>query len=203
MKRALASLLLGLTIVVQGCADNTATGPKNGTVLIIRHAEKKEPEDKSDPELTLVGQDRARKYASYFQPFVDEERKLKIDALFAAADSGSSRRPRLTLEPLSKAAGLPLDASIKNKNLETLLAKLRGGDYDHKTVLVCWHHGEIPALLRSLSADADGLLGGKNWPDGVFGWLVILDFGADGTLKSSKVINEKLENDDNVPVPAR
>jgi len=191
-----AGILLGLCGTASIYGNDAATGPKNATVLIIRHADKKDPEEKSDPGLTLVGQDRAKKYVNYFRPFLDGSGKLTINALFAAEDSETSQRPRLTLEPLAQATGLPLDASIKKEKIEKLVERLKSGAYDGKTILICWHHGEIPDLLHLMGADANALLGGLKWPADVFGWVVILHFGADGSLQSSKVVNAKLENND-------
>src|ERR1700742_4481174 len=78
------------------------------TVLIVRHAEK----PPLGRELTPTGRARAQAYVHYFDPFHDGGLKLRVNALYAGADSADSVRPRLTLEPLRDATGIPLDSSI-------------------------------------------------------------------------------------------
>src|SRR5262245_23938348 len=75
-----------------------ADGPKNGTVLIIRHAEK--PAD--GPGLTPRGEERAKAYPRYFRNFTVDGKPLHLDRIFAAADSDESQRPRLTVLPLAR-----------------------------------------------------------------------------------------------------
>ena len=42
-------------------------------------------------------------------------------------------------------------------------AILHEAAFTGKIVLICWHHGKIPALAQSL-----GIAGPPKWPDGVF-----------------------------------
>jgi hypothetical protein len=58
-------------------------------------------------------------------------------------------------------------------------------------------------LLRQFAVDPDSLLGSQDWPDTVFGWLVMLEFNAEGSVKTSIVVNEKLEPDDKIDPPKR
>jgi broad specificity phosphatase PhoE len=90
-------------------AQSTANYLANNTVLIVRHAEKPE----SGTGLTPLGEARARLYAKYFEPFQEDGLSIPVDCLYAGADSKNSIRPRLTLEPLSKATGLPLQRGNK------------------------------------------------------------------------------------------
>jgi hypothetical protein len=86
----------------------------NNTVLIVRHTEKPE----TGNGLTAQGEERARLYAKYFEPFHEEGLSISVDCLYAGADSKNSIRPRLTLEPISKATGLPLHLNIGTKDSE-------------------------------------------------------------------------------------
>lgn len=156
------------------------------TVLIVRHAEKPEKGD----GLTPTGEARAKLYVQYFEPFHEDGLDVKVDCLFSGADSENSRRPRLTLEPLSKATGMKIDSTIGTKDPAGLVALLR-----HQrgcgNPLVAWRHGQIPALLEAFGASASLVPGGK-WPDETYDWVIVLGFDGDGKLATQKLIKEHL-----------
>lgn len=156
------------------------------TVLIVRHAEK----PPLGRELTPTGQARANAYIHYFEPFHDGVLNLRINALYAGADSADSIRPRLTLEPLSHASGLPLDSSVSTKDPDALVALLRTSAHGNHP-LVAWRHGSIPALLTAFGASPDLIPGGK-WPNDVYDWVIVLNFDASGHLHSSRLVHETL-----------
>jgi hypothetical protein len=159
----------------------------NNTVLIIRHSEKPE----TGNGLTAQGEERARLYVKYFQPFQDQQPPIEVDSLYAGADSKSSIRPRLTLEPLSKATNLPINSSISSKDSAALVAELRSHPHGH-CPLISWRHGDMPALLTAFGASPDKLLPNGRWPDDVYDWVVVLTMGPDGQLVSQKLIHEQL-----------
>ena len=167
------------------------------TILIIRHAEK----PSSGHKLSPLGQERAEKYVEFFKAYSVGTHTAHLDALFAAKDSDSSSRPRLTLEPLAKSLSVPLNADYKSKGFEHLILKLKGSEFMGKTVLICWRHGEIPEMLKEFAADPAALLPDGKWPDDVFGWLVELHLDKTGSLKSIKVIDEKLMPGDTIKPP--
>ena len=185
----LASLALGRSPSVK---------PEGATILIIRHAEK----TSIGPNLSPLGEKRSARYVQFFKAYAVESHPLHLDALFAARDSSSSSRPRLTLEPLSRSLSKPVNTDFKSGSAALLVEKLRGSGYAGKTILVCWRHGEIPDMLRAFGADTAVLLPGGKWPDDVFGWLVELHLDRAGTLKSIKVLNEKLMPEDTMNPPA-
>ncbi len=160
---------------------------EHATVLIIRHAEK--PDDGSG--LAPAGVTHAQAYVPYFENYQVDGKPIKLTALFAAANSGSSERPYLTIRPLSQAIGLPIDSQFKDKDYGELVKALQ--DTGHgREILICWHHGEIPNLLRALGADPATLLPGSEWPSDQYGWVVQLRFDKDGKLKESKLVVENL-----------
>ncbi len=121
-----SSSVLALLAVCMTCLTSAQAQPAqnylaNNTVLIVRHAEK--PAEGTG--LTPMGEARAQLYAKYFQPFQEEEISVSVDCLYAGADSKNSIRPRLTLEPLSKATGLPLHLNIGTKDPEALVHELK------------------------------------------------------------------------------
>jgi hypothetical protein len=158
-------------------------GLKDAVVLIIRHAEK--PENGRD--LAPAGFQRAEAYVKYFSDLEVDGKPLKLDSLFAAADSKNSRRPRLTLEPLSRALHLSLDTSFKDKAPELLADELKSKPHG-KEILVCWHHGKIPELIRALGADPGALLPNGKWPDAEFRWVIELRYDGEGKLRADQSV---------------
>lgn len=184
-------LLCALLFVVTPVFAEDAVGLANTEVLIIRHAEK----PGSGYDLTPVGEERAKAYVHYFESYTEHSKPVKLDHLFAAADSKGSHRPRLTLEPLSRAMGLAIDMRFTNKQFAALADELRAKSHGEH-ILICWHHGEIPALLTALGANPKELLPNGKWPDDVFGLMIQLRYDDKGQLAEAKRINENLMPDD-------
>ena len=168
---------------------NAQEGPKNATVLIIRHAEDADNGDGISP----LGQQRAEAYKNYFLKFTVDSKRREPEAIFAAKDSKKSHRPRLTMEPFAKAANLKIDTRFGNNQSADLAADLRANQQG-KVILICWRHPYIPALLRALGANAETFLPNGKWPGAVFNWIILLSFDEDGHLipSSSRRTNEHL-----------
>ncbi len=149
----------------------------NAVILIIRHAEKPAAGD----QLSAAGQARAQAYVDFFKNFKLDGQPLKLDYLFAAADSKVSQRARLTIEPTSKMLGLAIDSQFEDTKFQLLADEIRTKPHG-QNILICWHHGEIPQLVRALSADPDRLFPKGKWPDEVFNWVVILRYDSNGHL---------------------
>lgn len=166
---------------------------QDAVILIVRHAEKPESGSALSPE----GVQRAEAYVNYFKNFQIDSQPLKLDSLFATADSKSSQRPRLTLTPLSQALKLRLDTRFKDKDFQSLANDLQSTSHG-KHILICWHHGMIPDLVRALGADPAILIPNSKWPGSVFGWVIELRYDHDGRLMAGecKRINEHLMPDD-------
>ena len=156
------------------------------TVLIVRHAEK----PLLGRTLTPTGEARAQAYIHYFEPFHDGGLKFRVNALYAGADSADSVRPRLTLEPLSRATRLPLDSTVSTKDPDALVALLRTQRHGNRP-LVAWRHGSIPALLTAFGA-SPSLLPNSKWPNDTYDWVIVLTFDSAGHLHSSRLIRENL-----------
>ena len=168
---------------------NAQEGPKNATVLIIRHAEDADSGDGISP----LGQERAEAYKNYFLNFTVDSKQREPTAIFAAKDSKKSHRPRLTMEPFAKAANLKIDMRFGNTQSADLAADLRA-DQQGKVILICWRHPYIPALLSALGAKPETFLPNGRWPGAVFDWIILLSFDQDGHLipSSSRRTNEHL-----------
>jgi hypothetical protein len=177
----LALSLSGPSFAKPAAAEDTTIkdfrAPNNATILIIRHAEK----PTQGFELSPAGQQRAVAYVGYFKNFTVDSKPLSLDAIYATADSKQSHRPRLTVEPLAAALKLKLRDQFKDRDVDKLAADIASKQHE-KQILVCWHHGEIPALLRSLGADPATLLPNGLWPTDQFGWVLQLRYDHDGKL---------------------
>ncbi|WP_263408436.1 hypothetical protein [Terriglobus tenax] len=179
-------LLPAVLCFVPASACLAQEGLRDTTLLIIRHAEKPLVGD----HLTPAGEARAQHYATYFAPFTDPDgQKLSIDTIFAATDSKNSLRPRLTVEPLSKALGKPIDTHYIEKKNDDFVSELTAKPHGH-VVLISWRHGGIPELLTKLGANPKQLLNGDHWPDEVFDWVIELHYAPNGKLTSQRLIHE-------------
>jgi hypothetical protein len=189
-RRLLIAVLFGSTLTFATCAQD---GPKDGVVLIIRHAEDVDSGD----GLSLRGEERAQAYKNYFLNFVVDSQRLEPNLVFAAKDSQKSHRPRLTVEPFATAANLKINSCFGNNQSAELAADLRA-NHQGKVVLICWRHGNMPALLRALGAKPKKFLPDGKWPNSIYNWVILLSFDPDGHLipSSSRQINEHLMPDD-------
>jgi len=194
VKLITASVLLVGSLSYSALAQEARNYLANNTVLIVRHTEKPE----TGTGLTPLGEARARLYAKYFEPFQEEGLSIHVDSLYAGADSTNSIRPRLTLEPISKATGLPLHLKVGTKDSEALVRELRTEPHGRHP-LIAWRHGEIPALLTAFGASPEKLLPNGQWPDDVFDWVIMLTTGPDGQLSSARLIHEHLKMPVSVP----
>ena len=136
------------------------------TVLVTRHAEKSP--DLNDPHLTTAGEQRAILLATYIP-----EQFGKPDFIFATANSNHSSRPFETVLPLSQVVGVPIDQSYADQDYGALALLLRESEkFQGKSVLICWHHGNIPSLLNAIGAGAGTYP--DPWPNTTFNRIIKL-----------------------------
>jgi len=198
----LLALAMPTAMLAEPPHDGKSSALKNAVILVIRHAEKPD----AGSGLSAAGEARAAAYVNYFKNFKVDGQPLKLDCLFAAADSKASHRPHLTIEPTGKALGLDINSRFKAGDVQGLADEIKSRPHGH-AILIAWHHGKIPSLLRALGADPDQVIPQGRWPDDVFGWLIQLRYDPDGHLMEARHINEKLmPNDSSEPAlaaPAR
>jgi phosphohistidine phosphatase SixA len=113
-------------------------------ILIMRHAEK--PDDPTDPDLTAAGMNRANMLAAYIPRTFGTP-----NFIFAASVSKNSARPFETVEPLSKAIGVPIDTTFADQDYGALAKTVRDDQkFVDRLTVMCWHHGNIPNMLHAL-----------------------------------------------------
>jgi hypothetical protein len=186
-------LLAAFFAVTLTLAAASEDGPKNAVVLIIRHAE---DADKGRG-LSVRGNERAEAYQDYFQHFTVDSKRLEPTAIFAATDSKRSHRPRLTVEPFATVTRTQIDTRFGNNESTELATNLRATQQG-KIILICWRHGNIPALLHALGVRPKNFLPHGKWPDRVYDWVILLSYDQNGHLipGSSRRINEHLMTGD-------
>jgi hypothetical protein len=167
------------------------SGLENAVILIIRHAEDAD----TGYGLSPAGEARAEACANYFKNLEINGKPFELAHIFATRDTHNSRRPRLTVEPTAQKFGLTVDDRFKNRQFLELVNDIESWPHG-ENVLIAWHHGKIPQLLRALGADPRTLLPDGRWPDVVFGWLIQLRYDQNGHLFESKRI-------DACPLPSR
>lgn len=151
------------------------------TIFIIRHAEK----TGIGRGLSNAGAMRADAYATYFEHLKLDGRPVHIDALVASTDSRKSERPRLTLEPLSGATGMPIIQPCSSGNVDCLVDWLKAQPAA-QTTLISWHHSKIDRILTALGVSEHDVLPGGHWPSDFFDWVIALRFDKSGHLIPGK-----------------
>lgn len=116
-------------------------------IIIIRHAEK--PDTLTGQHLSNEGYVRAERLVSYLPQAFGTP-----DYVFAAEGSRRSMRPILTIMPLWKTlSDVPLDISVSDWHTEKVSFQalhLIRNNSGCSNILICWHHGHIPELLKEL-----------------------------------------------------
>lgn len=142
------------------------------TIFIVRHGEKPgdpaldNPEDGID--LSTRGYERAAALAPYFVAKFG-----KPDAMFATQPSKHSNRPVETITPLAQAVNEEIKADIADADFASLANEiLSDSKYGGQVLLICWHHGNIPALTQALGGQPPE----DPWPGAVFDRVWQLDY---------------------------
>jgi phosphohistidine phosphatase SixA len=175
MRASLAVLFVALATGYCPAAD-AKTYPK--TILIIRHAEK--PANDTDPNLSAEGKQRAKALPKLVEKTAERPMPFPTpDFIFATEKSEASNRPVETVEPLAKHLKLEIHSKIKNKDFAKLAEELTSKPkFEGKTVLVCWHHGEIQELAMAL-----GVTDAPKFHGSVFDQVWVVTFDEKGRAK--------------------
>lgn len=148
--RLIGFLALLLWISPHSASPATTTQPSGPhIILIIRHAEKPDPNDAApDINLSKRGYQRADALARTIPDHFP-----RPDFLLATKQSKSSNRPIETITPLAAALHEKIEAEFKDDEFNQAAHEvLTNPKYVGKTVLIAWHHGKIPELAKALGA---------------------------------------------------
>ncbi|WP_284314532.1 SixA phosphatase family protein [Labrys miyagiensis] len=148
-------------------------------IFVMRHAEKMD--DPNDPNLSEAGRARAQALVKWFP-----EKFGRPDFIFATSISRHSERPIQTVMPLAENLGLPLNSTFADQDYGAL-AKLLLTEpkFAGKSILVCWHHGNIPSLMNRLGASVGTYP--DPWNSKVFDLLLEADYTEAGQPKVSQI----------------
>ncbi len=154
---------------------------KNTVFLLFRHAEK--PDD--GPLLSPAGTQHAQAYVGFLEKFHLGDRPLTVGAIFAAADTKGSFRPRLTVTPLAEALHLHIDTTFEDKQTEALSRRLLGDEFNGKLVVICWKHSELLDLAAALLGDTvlpKRAHWPQRWPDDEYEKMLQIAYGNNGAV---------------------
>jgi phosphohistidine phosphatase SixA len=152
-------------------------------IILMRHADK--TDDPNNEDLSEAGMARAERLATYIP-----ETLGKPDYIIATSHSKHSNRPRETVAPLANALGLKVQHDYENDEFEDLVDEIFSNpEYKGKTVVICWHHGKLPAIAALLGA-AQGSYPDP-WPEDAYN--LILDFRYDPNSGSAPTVTRVTE----------
>ena len=135
-------------------------GPKR--IVIIRHAEKPAS---PEPHLAIRGKMRAIGLSRLLPKIV------KPDFIFASTSTRHSERPYQTIRPTADKLKLDVITKYADKATKKIVKELRKKKFKGKTILICWHHGQMPKLIRELGQRSPY----PRWPDGLFDRIINID----------------------------
>ena len=129
-------------------------------------------------DLSAAGEKRAGALPGLFMKSTSRPDPLPTpDFIFAAKDSKHSHRCKETVAPLAKKLGLKVNAKFANDDFARLAAEILGDPkYAGKTILICWHHGNLPGLAGKLG----GTEAPTHWKSRVFDRVWQLTYAPSG-----------------------
>lgn len=161
--------------------DHANGGPSR--IILMRHADKTDDPDNED--LSQAGMARAERLATYVP-----ETFGKPDYIIATAHSKHSNRPRETVAPLANALGLKVQHDFENDDFEDLVDEIFSNpEYKGKSLVICWHHGKLPAIAALLGAPQGSYP--EPWPEDAYN--LILDFHYDPNSGSAPTVTRVTE----------
>jgi phosphohistidine phosphatase SixA len=135
-------------------------GPKK--IIIVRHAEKPAVQE---PHLAIRGKMRAIGLSRLLPKIV------KPDFVFASTSTRHSERPYQTIRPTADAMSIDVSTKYPDKATKKIVKAFRKKKFKGKTILICWHHGKMPKLIRELGHKSPY----KRWPEELFDRIIIID----------------------------
>lgn len=182
MKKTLLAVF-GTILALFSTAEAT---PKK--VIIIRHAEK----IKGGETLSLHGLARAGALPYYFSgtPLYNNPSPSVVFATKPSA-SDMSLRPIQTCMPIAKNFQVPLNTGFKHTDTGPLAQELlKNPKYDNATVLICWSHTRINALILALGGEVT-----EEWSPDIFDQVYLLTFDGSKQPRFQKILQKLMFGD--------
>lgn len=147
-------------------------------VMFIRHAEKPDKAEKGvtpdgdhdEHSLSVRGWTRAGALAALFANTRDPLARPARVIATAPSHSYKSKRERDTAAPTADRLGLTIDSREIPDDYAQLVAEIGSSS---KPTLVVWHHGSIPAFVRSFPV-TNATLVPTTWPEDRFDLIWVL-----------------------------
>lgn len=157
-------------------------------VLIVRHGNKV----RGGFCLSLQGLERASAFVHYFSE-LSTFQDPPITHIFAAyrARPKPYIRCKQTCKPLADYLKVPFNTSYAPDKI-TELAKevLTNPEYNNRSVLLCWDHYHIPALIVALGGENPGI-----WDNNIFDQVYILSYSGNCKPRVQKILQKLLYGD--------
>jgi hypothetical protein len=174
-------------------------------IMLIRHAEKHTPGSPdrgitldghhAAHELTVRGWQRAAALVTLFCPACGIPKGSPIEtprSIFAsdATKKSPSKRAMHTVGPLADMIGIPVHHEYAEEEEAALAAAVLAAP---SPVLIAWHHGNLPKLVRAIACKDLGCP--PHWPDERFDVTWILECNGAGKWTFSQVAQRLLPGD--------
>jgi phosphohistidine phosphatase SixA len=143
-----------------GSNSSMSKGPAR--IVIVRHAEK--PVSRA-PHLALRGRMRAIGLSKLLPKI------LKPDFVFASTSTRHSARPYQTIRFTANKLELSISTQFSDRETKKLVKELKKKEFVGKTILICWHHGMMPRLIRELGHESPY----EPWPEDLYDRIIYID----------------------------
>jgi phosphohistidine phosphatase SixA len=165
-KFAIASfLLVGLLTAVVPASTSVVADKPATTVILIRHAEKKDEPQNKDPELNVAGQVRAQELVKMFGG-------SGIKAIYAT----QYKRTQQTVKPLAEKLNIPV-TPVDAKKTSDLVKQIRSQNAG-QTIFIAGHNNTVPEIIKALGGPQLPII-----PETEFDNLYVLTVPSSGPAK--------------------
>lgn len=151
--------MLSIFIILDG-EFQMSNGPAR--IVIVRHAEK--PASLA-PHLALRGRMRAIGLSKLLPKIISP------DYVFASTSTKHSARPYQTIRFTADRLGLNVRTEFADRETKEFVKTLQGKEFEGKTILMCWHHGMMPKLIRELGHEPPY----ETWPEELYDRIISID----------------------------